>query len=206
MFSDFEQNTFHFLAKRFQKGCRTCLYESNRDFWGEFFLIKISTFYDWPDFRMKTFEHSTKKWVELPKLQFVCPAEVFEKKKYLIGINCIFSLGLPEILWIVWRKMFGCVCWCVCVWGWGLPLLRSTCLEKHFERMHFFEKFVVSYFFSIFDGIFSIFLHEILAGLSEPPRRRIWETRLFWRNFKILEFLNFDRKKLVELPKPHLPV
>ena len=81
-FSDFEQNTFHFLAKRFQKGCQTCVYESNRDFWGEkFLLIKISTFHDWSEFRMKTFEHSTKKWVELPKLQFICPAEVFEKKK-----------------------------------------------------------------------------------------------------------------------------
>ena len=44
-FSDSEQNTFHFLAKRFQKGCRTCRYESNRDLWGEkFLLIKISTF------------------------------------------------------------------------------------------------------------------------------------------------------------------
>ena len=81
-FLDFEKNTFHFLAKRFQKGCRTCLYESNRVFWREkFLLIKISTFYDWLEFRIKTFEHSTKKWVELPKLQFICPAEVFEKKK-----------------------------------------------------------------------------------------------------------------------------
>ena len=94
----------------------------------------------------------------------------------------------------------------VCVWGRGLPILHSTCLEKHFEKIHFFEKFVVSYFFSILDGNFSIFLHEILAGLSEPPRRRIWETRLFWRSFEILELLNFDRKELVGLLKLHLPV
>ena len=56
------KKNFHFLAKGFQKGWRTCLYESNRNFWGErFLLIKISTFYDRSEFRMNIFEHSTKK-------------------------------------------------------------------------------------------------------------------------------------------------
>ena len=111
------KKNFHFLAKRFQKGCRTCLYESNRVFWGEkFLLIKISTFYDWSEFGMKTFEHSTKKWVELPKLQFICPAEVFEKKNFLKRIIFIFSLGLPELfLDLLAKNVLVCVLVCVVV-------------------------------------------------------------------------------------------
>ena len=99
-----------------------------------------------------------------------------------------------EILDLLAKNVLVCVL--MCVWEWGLPKLHSACLEKHFDKILVFEGFVVSSFFSILDGNFSIFLHEILAGLFEPPRRRILEARLFWRSFKILELLNFDRKKI----------
>ena len=76
---------FPLFSKKVSEGLSNLpLRVHNRDFWGEkFLLIKISTFYyDWLEFRMKTFEHSTKKRVELPKLQFICPAEVFEKNLF----------------------------------------------------------------------------------------------------------------------------
>ena len=90
---------FPLFGKRVSEGLSNLpLRVHNRDFWGEkFLLMKTSTFYyDWSEFRTKIFEHSTKKWVELPKLQFICPAEAFEKKNFLKRNNFIFSLGLPE--------------------------------------------------------------------------------------------------------------
>ena len=122
----------------------------------KFLLIKISTFYDWSDFRMKTFEHSTKKWVELPELQFICPAEVFEKKNFLKRI--ILSLVSDfqrEILDLLAKNVLVCVL--VCVWGWGLPILHSTCLKKLFEKILFLKSLYFRIFSRFWTGVFRFF-------------------------------------------------
>ena len=198
---------FPFLAKRFQKGCRTCRYESNRDLWGEKVSFdKNLNFLRLVGFSDENFRAFDKKMGGVAEIAIYLSSWSFWGKSLFEKNYFIFSLGVPERNFgSSGEKCFG-VCVLVCVWECGLPILHSTCLEKHFDKILVFEKFVVSSFFSILDGNFSIFLHEILAGLFEPPRRRIWEARLIWRSFKILELLNFDRKKLAGLPKLHLPV
>ena len=188
---------FPLFGKRLSEGLSNLpLRVHNRELWGEkFLLIKLSTFYyDWSEYRMKTFEHSTKKVWSCRNCSLFVQLKFLRKKNFWKElILSLVSDFQREILDLLAKNVLVCVL--VCVWGWGLSILHSTCLEKHFEKLHYFEKFVVSYFFAILDGKFSILLHEHLAGLPEPPRRRIWETRLFWRSFKFLELLNFGRKK-----------
>ena len=195
-FSDFEKNTFHFLAKGFQKGCRTCLYESTTETFGEknFFWWKPQLFTTTGrSFGRKFSSIRQKNGWSCRNCNLFVQLKLLRKKTFWKElILSLVSDFRREILDLLAKNVLVCVL--VCVWEWGLPILHSTCLEKHFDKILVFEKIVVSSFFSILDGNFSIFLHDVLAGLFEPPKRRIWEARLFWGSFKILEILNFDRK------------
>ena len=168
----------------------------NRDLWGEkFLLIKISTFYyDCSEFRMKTFEHSTKKWVELPKLQFICPAEVFEKKKFLKRINFTFSLGLPERNFgSSGEKCFG-VRVGVCV-GVGTANTTFYMPRKTFWEIALFWKVCSFIFFRDFGReIFDSFAWTF-GGFAWTAQKKNLGNKTFLKKFQISRVIEFWSKK-----------
>ena len=195
-FSEFGKNTFRFLAKRFHKGCRTCLYESNRDFWGrKFLLIKISTSYDWSEFRMKILEHLTKNG-------WSCrDCNLFVKVKFLRTKTYRKELVLPlvsdfqrEILDLLAKNVLVCVL--VCVGGVGTANTTFYMSEETFWENTFFENIVVSYFFLDFGREYFDFLAWNFGGFVWTAQKKKLGNKTFLKKFQNFRVIDFWSKKI----------